>query len=76
MVSTTLGAEGIVAGPDCIRIADTPEAFAEGVLDLLGDPALFHHQRAEARRLAESFYDWPVIIRAAERALAEAVAVA
>jgi sugar transferase (PEP-CTERM/EpsH1 system associated) len=58
-VSTRLGAEGIdyTAGRDIV-IADTPQDFASGAVDLLRDPALCHELGRNARRLVERCYDW------------------
>ena len=61
IVSTTLGCEGIRVTPGRdILIADTPEAFAEAVLRVLGDRALAHRLADNGRRLAETVYDYRV----------------
>lgn len=58
MVSTTIGAEGIAAKHENhIWIADTPEAFAEGIARLAGDEALRNQLSRNARELAEEHYD-------------------
>lgn len=59
VVSTTKGAEGLDVTPGRdILIADTPAAFAEAVLCLLGDAALRASLAAAGRHLVESQYDW------------------
>jgi glycosyltransferase involved in cell wall biosynthesis len=61
IVSTTLGCEGIrVTHEHDILIADTPEAFAEAVLRVLGDRALAGRLADNGRRLAETVYDYRV----------------
>jgi sugar transferase (PEP-CTERM/EpsH1 system associated) len=63
IVATSLGAEGypVRDGRELI-LADTPAAFAEGVVSLLGD----EERRAELGRMARSFvkeqYDWRAIV--------------
>ncbi len=55
IVSTTRGTEGIDAVPDRdIITADTPEAFARAVIDLLRDPDRRRLLGRNARALAES----------------------
>jgi GT2 family glycosyltransferase/glycosyltransferase involved in cell wall biosynthesis len=63
VVSTSLGAEGISvkSGHDVI-LADTPEPFAEGCLRLLEQPDLARSIAANARRLVEEKYDWPIVM--------------
>lgn len=58
IVSTHLGAEGVdvLDGRDLL-LADTPEAFAVAVLELLADPLRRTELGRQARRLAEQ-YDW------------------
>jgi len=59
VVSTTIGAEGIdgVDG-EHFRIADAPEAFAQAVLELIGDTQLASSLRARARQLVERSFSW------------------
>ncbi len=59
VVSTTIGAEGIAArnGED-ILIADSPEAFASAVVQVLSDEQLGRRLRAACRRRVEEQYDW------------------
>jgi GT2 family glycosyltransferase/glycosyltransferase involved in cell wall biosynthesis len=63
VVSTTIGAEGLGAGPDEIVIADRADDLASAVCALLGDPARRHALSREARRFVERTYDWPAIAR-------------
>ncbi len=68
VVSTTLGAEGLVAGAEEIMVADGPSAFADAVALLLLDPARRAAQAAAARRLACENYDWPAVAETLFRA--------
>jgi glycosyltransferase involved in cell wall biosynthesis len=67
IVSTTLGSEGIeaVRGRDLL-IADQPEAFADAVNRLLGDPELAARIGQSARSLAVERYSWSGAARALE----------
>jgi glycosyltransferase involved in cell wall biosynthesis len=75
VVSTTIGAEGLsVESPTDIRLADTPEAFADMCLDLLND-------RAERKRIADAGWDlvstkfsWDHVVRCFEQAIGISVA--
>jgi glycosyltransferase involved in cell wall biosynthesis len=63
VVSTSTGAEGLSVHPgEDILIADDPQAFAEEVLRLLSDPALWHRIAAGGQRLAQA-YDWRTLAR-------------
>lgn len=59
LVSTRVGAEGIVAaqGEDML-LADEPAQFAAEVVRLLHDPALNQRIAAGGRRSVELHYDW------------------
>lgn len=72
IVSTTIGAEGIMAsqGKD-ILFADTPADFAERVVQLLNDEQLRRRLGANARALAEKEYAWEVIGNRLNRIYAE-----
>jgi glycosyltransferase involved in cell wall biosynthesis len=59
VVSTTLGAEGIEAGPGLL-LADSPQAMAETILNCLQQPQLTDLGRAN-RRWVEQRYSWSVI---------------
>ena len=63
VVSTTIGAEGILAGSGEIRVADDPDTFAEAVLETLGNSTIREAQVRAARQLVESRYDWGAIGR-------------
>lgn len=59
VVSTTIGAEGLVARHgENILIADSPEAFASAVVQVLTDEQLGRRLRAGGRRWVEEQYDW------------------
>jgi polysaccharide biosynthesis protein PslH len=67
IVSTTLGAEGIAAIPGRdLLIEDQPEAFADAVNRLLGDPELAGGVGRSARSLAVERYSWSSAARALE----------
>ena len=67
IVSTTLGAEGIEAIPGRdLLIEDQPEAFADAVNRLLGDPELAARIGQSARGLAVERYSWSGAARALE----------
>jgi sugar transferase (PEP-CTERM/EpsH1 system associated) len=62
IVSTSIGCEGIAVRPgEHLETADTPEAFADRTVALLGDPARRRTLGAAARRLVEDRYAWRVI---------------
>lgn len=63
VVSTTVGAEGIGAGEEEIRIADDPESFARSVVELISDRERRTAVARDARAFAEQNYDWPAIAR-------------
>jgi glycosyltransferase involved in cell wall biosynthesis len=59
VISTTLGAEGLQVTPgEDILVADTPQAFADQVVRLLGDSDLRTHLSRNGRRLVENHYSW------------------
>ena len=67
IVSTSLGAEGIEAVPGRdLLIEDQPDAFADAVNRLLGDPALAARIGQSARSLAVERYSWSGAARALE----------
>lgn len=62
IVSTTIGAEGIdIENGRHAVLADTPEDFASAIVDLLNDAKKAAFLGHQARRLAESYYNWPDI---------------
>ncbi|MDM8532206.1 glycosyltransferase family 4 protein [Anaerolineales bacterium HSG25] len=68
MVSTTLGAEGIVieSGKN-ILIADEPKAFAEATLKLLKDRQFADELGRNGRKLAQEVYDYRVACQALDK---------
>lgn len=59
IVSTSIGAKGIDVTPGRdIVIADTPEEFADRVLELLNDKKLCQRISSSARKLVEQKYSW------------------
>ncbi len=59
IVTTTLGCEGIaVKHGEHALIADTPQAFAEATLKVLGDRSLADALGNAGRRLIDSTYDY------------------
>jgi glycosyltransferase involved in cell wall biosynthesis len=63
VVATTKGAEGLeVQHGDHLLIADTPEAFAEAVLRLLGDSALRQQLAGNGYQLVAERYDWAAVM--------------
>jgi len=70
VVSTTIGAEGLELRPgETIRIADSPEDFAEHCLELLSDSAAARCLTEAARKLVSACYSWEVASREFERLL-------
>jgi glycosyltransferase involved in cell wall biosynthesis len=64
VVTTTVGLEGIEAEPGRdVLVADSPEDFAAAVIRLIQDPGLAEQLAANGRRLAETRYDWQVILQ-------------
>jgi glycosyltransferase involved in cell wall biosynthesis len=64
VVTTTIGLEGIDALPgEDVLVADTPTDFAEAVLRLLRDTSLQTQLGINGRHLAESRYDWHVVLK-------------
>jgi glycosyltransferase involved in cell wall biosynthesis len=63
IVTTSIGMEGIDArSGEHLIVADDPEAFGQGVADLIEDRALQDRLTRNARRLATSRYDWQVAL--------------
>jgi len=64
VVATSKGAEGLdVTNGGNILLADEPEAFANAVIRLLGDPSLRASLAQEGRALVETKYGWEEIGR-------------
>lgn len=63
IVSTTLGCEGFdVASGRELVIADPPQAFAEGVIELLRDATWRAALGERAHRFVSATYDWSAIV--------------
>ena len=70
VVSTTIGAEGLqVRHGETIRIADSPEDFAEHCLELLADPAAARRLAAAAWNLVSACHSWEAASLSFERLL-------
>ena len=70
VVSTAVGAEGLdVSHPDNIRIADTPEDFAQQCLTLLNEEDTRRRVAEAGRRLVVERFGWENIARHFERLL-------
>ncbi|HMN63293.1 MAG TPA: glycosyltransferase family 4 protein, partial [Anaerolinea sp.] len=62
VISTSIGAEGLEVEPGKnILLADQPEAFAQAVLDVLGDSELRNQLAQNGRKAVETRYDWEQI---------------
>ncbi|NIM91213.1 MAG: glycosyltransferase [Candidatus Aminicenantes bacterium] len=71
VVSTSLGAEGIpVQDRENIIIGDDPEKFAQGVVELMKDEALFRRIAKKGRQLMEEKYAWEKGVEVMEGILA------
>jgi glycosyltransferase involved in cell wall biosynthesis len=63
VVATSKGAEGLaVQDGEHILIADAPEALAEKILRLLGDPTLRQRLADNGYQLAHERYDWAAVM--------------
>ena len=64
IISTSIGAEGIpyTDGEDII-IADTPEEMRRAVKKIMSDKALVLKIQRNARRLAETHFDWNQLVK-------------
>jgi sugar transferase (PEP-CTERM/EpsH1 system associated) len=73
IVSTTIGAEGLeYQHPENIRIADTPQDFADQCLDLLENPSERQQMTERAWELVNSRYSWEVASRCFDAILQKA----
>lgn len=73
VVSTTVGAEGLAVQDSLhLRIADTPNDFAEAVHSLLSDPAARRVLGTNGRRLVEQKYGWDALSQGLEAAWKDA----
>jgi glycosyltransferase involved in cell wall biosynthesis len=59
-----------VPGTD-VLVADTAEAFAEAVIDLLQDPGSREKLAKAGRRLVERRYDWQIVLADLEKVYRE-----
>ncbi|MBL7073968.1 glycosyltransferase [candidate division KSB1 bacterium] len=75
LVSTSLGAEGI-GGRDRehLLIADQPEGFAEGVVQVLTDDGMNRKLSVNGRKLIEEKFSWQKGVEKLEEILKQAVA--
>ncbi|MDH4219579.1 MAG: glycosyltransferase family 4 protein [Candidatus Aminicenantes bacterium] len=72
VVSTSLGAEGIPAlNGENIILADEPEKFAKGILDLISNTSLYQKIQTNGRRLMEDKYAWETGVAVLENILEE-----
>jgi glycosyltransferase involved in cell wall biosynthesis len=72
VVTTTVGLEGIDAQPESeVLLADDPEPFANAVVRLLKDPKLRQCLSINGRRLAETRYDWQVVLKEMDHVYSE-----
>jgi sugar transferase (PEP-CTERM/EpsH1 system associated) len=73
VVSTSTGAEGLdLEAPEQIRIADTPQDFADACVALLENPAERARLAATARQLVASRFSWEQVARSFDEILAAA----
>jgi glycosyltransferase involved in cell wall biosynthesis len=64
VVTTTIGIEGIEASPgEEVIIKDVPSEFAEAVVNLINDRGLQEKLSRKGRLLAETQYDWQVVLK-------------
>jgi len=72
VVSTTVGAEGLGAKDgETIRLADSPEKFAESCLSLLDDAAERQRLSERALHMITSLYSWEAAATAFENSLTD-----
>jgi polysaccharide biosynthesis protein PslH len=65
VITTTIGLEGIQGVPEKdVLVADTTTDFADRVIQLLENPDLQQKLSTNGRQLAETKYDWQVILSA------------
>jgi glycosyltransferase involved in cell wall biosynthesis len=63
-ITTTVGLEGIDARHEQeVLIFDEPAAFAKGTVRLLQDTALQQRLAENGRLLAETRYDWQIVLK-------------
>jgi glycosyltransferase involved in cell wall biosynthesis len=70
VVSTTIGAEGLtIHSPEDIRLADTPQDFAERCLELLDDPSERQRIAGRALEMVTTQFSWETVAKSFERVL-------
>jgi glycosyltransferase involved in cell wall biosynthesis len=68
VVSTTVGAEGLTVNPPCdIRIADTPQDFADRCVELLADAGERTRVAEAAWEMVNSNFSWEQVSKCFER---------
>jgi glycosyltransferase involved in cell wall biosynthesis len=74
VVSTTLGCEGLdVIDGEHLLVRDDPAQFADAVVQLLSDTALWQKLRNQGRELIRESYNWERVFEPLEMALLELV---
>lgn len=74
VVSTTLGCEGIdVLDAEHLLVRDDPKEFAEAIVRLMSDAALWRKLRDSGRELVRERYSWDRVFEPLEEALIELV---
>jgi polysaccharide biosynthesis protein PslH len=69
VVSTRIGCEGIaVVDGESVMIADSPDAFVERTVRVLGDRGLQRQLAESGHRVMKDRYDWAVVGESLERA--------
>jgi glycosyltransferase involved in cell wall biosynthesis len=70
VVSTTQGARGLFArDQENLLIANTPLAFAQAVIKLLGDEMLYNRLAENGRKTVEKLYSFPAVDRLIQKTL-------
>ncbi len=63
VVATTLGVEGIALQPgEEAFVADTPQAFADAIAQLVENPGIRQQLSHNGRRLIEEKYSWELVV--------------
>lgn len=72
VISTSIGCEGLeIIDQEHLLIRDLPHDFAQGVIKLINDRALWHLLQTNGRQLVEKNYDWTAIFAEYESTLLE-----
>jgi len=76
VVSTSVGAEGLVCSPgENILLADDPETFAAACLDLLASRERRLSLACAGRRLVETRFDWTAVASTFQNVLEQTAAI-